>query len=220
MDDIQAVNVNCITTECGHQFHASCLLKNAAHNGFACPYCRTTLAEEPEDDDEDDEDDEDDVSQVSEQEIDLYSDYSLRGMRWLFQQAQEEPLDEEEDVNEEEEEAVEEQVPIPSAAYMTQKLQSQGITMEDLVKCMLYVNHEEYEDYESFQVKENELFGKFRILISNYNPVEDAIVRRVNAQNATNEAPPVVADNEAQPKIPNRRETMTELVDDLVRIIV
>jgi hypothetical protein len=203
MDDIQAVNINCITTECGHQFHASCLLKNAAHNGFACPYCRSTLAEEPEDDDDDDEDT---ISNISEIEDGLYDDHALRGMRWLFQQANSEPLDEEEDEDEEDQEALEEQVPVPTAAYLTQKLSAQGITMEDLVKCMLYMNHEEYEEYESFEAKEGEMFGKFRILISNYRPEE--VVPPLPNQ----------ADVEAQPKLRNRRETMigSLVVDDVV----
>jgi len=41
---------NCITTECGHQFHAACLMKNACINGFSCPSCRAQMVEqEPED---------------------------------------------------------------------------------------------------------------------------------------------------------------------------
>jgi hypothetical protein len=41
---------NCITTECGHQFHAACLMKNACINGFSCPSCRAKMVEqEPED---------------------------------------------------------------------------------------------------------------------------------------------------------------------------
>jgi hypothetical protein len=204
MDDIQAVNINCITTECGHQFHASCLLKNAAHNGFACPYCRSTLAEEP----EEEEDDDDELSQISEEENELYDDHALRGMRWLFQQANSEPLDEEEDEDEEDQEAVEEQVPAPTAAYLTQKLAAQGITMEDLVKCMLYMNHEEYEEYESYEVKENEMFGKFRILISNFRP-EEVVPSHPPANSV---------DVDAQPKARSRRETIlgSLVVDDVV----
>ena len=34
---------NCITTECGHQFHAACLMKNACINGFSCPSCRAQM---------------------------------------------------------------------------------------------------------------------------------------------------------------------------------
>ena len=58
MDDIIGLN-NRVTTECGHAFHCSCLMQNAAHNGFGCPYCRTVMAEEPVEDDDDDQDDQD-----------------------------------------------------------------------------------------------------------------------------------------------------------------
>jgi len=37
---------NCITTECGHQFHAACLMKNACINGFSCPSCRAQMVSE------------------------------------------------------------------------------------------------------------------------------------------------------------------------------
>ena len=36
---------NSITTECGHTFHASCMMKHAYLNGFKCPYCRSTMVE-------------------------------------------------------------------------------------------------------------------------------------------------------------------------------
>ena len=53
MDDIVA-NTNRVVTECGHAFHCSCLMRNACQNGFGCPYCRTKMAEKPEEDEEDD----------------------------------------------------------------------------------------------------------------------------------------------------------------------
>lgn len=37
--------VNSLTTECGHTFHTSCIMKNVARNGFSCPYCRAIMAE-------------------------------------------------------------------------------------------------------------------------------------------------------------------------------
>ena len=49
MDDID-ITKNCTTTECGHRFHASCLMTNVSHNGFSCPYYRTVMAEEFEED--------------------------------------------------------------------------------------------------------------------------------------------------------------------------
>lgn len=44
-------NVNCVTTECCHKFHASCLFKNMTNN-VDCPLCRKELVELPEEDDE------------------------------------------------------------------------------------------------------------------------------------------------------------------------
>ena len=54
MDCIESTTNNCVTTECGHCFHTNCLMKSVAHNGFGCPYCRTAMAEQPEEDDDDD----------------------------------------------------------------------------------------------------------------------------------------------------------------------
>ena len=72
---------NRVTTDCGHTFHCRCLLNNAAHNGFGCPFCRAELADEVQDSDddedeydsdedgparyEDDSDDDDDASRAS-----------------------------------------------------------------------------------------------------------------------------------------------------------
>ena len=36
-------NTNNITTECGHKFHATCLLQNVSLNGYNCPCCRTPM---------------------------------------------------------------------------------------------------------------------------------------------------------------------------------
>ena len=52
---------NCVTTECGHCFHTNCLMKNVAHNGFGCPYCRTAMAEEPEESEDGDDDESDEL---------------------------------------------------------------------------------------------------------------------------------------------------------------
>jgi hypothetical protein len=102
MEEIQE-NKNKIITECGHVFHTSCLMKNASHNGFGCPYCRTKMADEPEaDEDEEDgyyEDDEEEYEYVPD-----YNNYVLSGARWLFQRAEGEELDDDiNDANPEEE---------------------------------------------------------------------------------------------------------------------
>lgn len=75
---------NRVTTECGHTFHCRCLMTNAAHNGFGCPFCRSELADAVEDSDseseyddedgparyEDDSDEDDDASRASDYDDD------------------------------------------------------------------------------------------------------------------------------------------------------
>ena len=102
-------NKNRVTTECGHTFHCSCLMTNVSHNGFACPYCRTAMAEEVEDENEynDDystsswyygpeDDDSVDDSSVSVAGPGLEA-HVLRGMRWFFQRVDPQEDDEDED---------------------------------------------------------------------------------------------------------------------------
>jgi len=164
-DDID-IKKNCITTECGHIFHCKCLLQNAATNGFACPMCRSTMATEPELSD-----DEDEYEEYSDDEDDEeYNDNALTSFRMFHQQLAGEDVEEEQPVEEE-------QIPLvaeppvevkPNAAYIAAKLVSQGLTMEDMVKCLL-VEHEEYEpDIETNDSCSNRMFGKFRQIISNY----------------------------------------------------
>jgi hypothetical protein len=106
IDDIEGTN-NSLTTDCGHCFHTNCFLMNVSHNGFNCPNCRNQLIEEPECDDSDDEDDEDDYSDDSndsddedEEEDETTEDFSLRGLRWLFQRVDDLEEDEEDEEDE------------------------------------------------------------------------------------------------------------------------
>ena len=41
--DCVSNNINTTTTECGHCFHTSCLLKSCSINGFNCPMCRSNM---------------------------------------------------------------------------------------------------------------------------------------------------------------------------------
>jgi hypothetical protein len=73
-------NNNITVTECGHKYHSKCLIDMMSHGCFNCPMCRFTLGEikeeivtEYEDSDLD--------SDISEEEIELYTDHSLRGLR-------------------------------------------------------------------------------------------------------------------------------------------
>jgi hypothetical protein len=53
MDVIEG-NRNVVTTECGHTFHCKCMMTNVAHNGFACPLCRSEMVEMPEEEEDED----------------------------------------------------------------------------------------------------------------------------------------------------------------------
>jgi hypothetical protein len=52
--DIIEGNRNVVTTECGHTFHCKCMMTNVAHNGFACPLCRSEMVEMPEEEEDED----------------------------------------------------------------------------------------------------------------------------------------------------------------------
>ena len=174
MDDIES-NKNCVTTECGHTFHANCLMTSVAHNGFGCPYCRTAMADVPED-----EDDEDDDEGEYDEEDDEISEDTLRGFRFFMNNLTGEAHDEQ-DVEEEEvyleyeanAEPVEPDVPVPTARFIAEKLTQQGVTMEEMVKILL-LQHDEYQAQgEYLERVDSEMFGKLRIIISNFTPEQN-----------------------------------------------
>jgi len=171
MDTIEGL-CNRVVTECGHAFHCSCLMQNAAHNGFGCPYCRTKMAEEPEEE-EDEEDEEDD-------EVTVFDEDALTSFRMFHQringeEVEEEPADEWESVDgsdDEDADEDEEQDVMPTADYVAQKLTERGITLEDLVKNILFQEHSNYgENYTDYDRRSSEVYGQFRAIISQYTPV-------------------------------------------------
>lgn len=165
---------NCLTTECGHCFHTSCLMTSVAHNGFGCPYCRTKMAEEVVDEDSE----YDDEEEIYEQ----YDDYVLRGLRFFNnnlngEEHDQEDLDDEsedtEDTEEEDEdteEEDEEDTRPPPVSYVAQKLTEQGVTSEDLLKAILCSVNNYERDYEDFERVENEIFGRVQTILNNYTP--------------------------------------------------
>jgi hypothetical protein len=183
MDPIDVIK-NCVTTECGHFFHASCLMKNVAYNGFYCPYCRSTMAEKIESNDDNDYYDDD--ADYEEDDDDLYSgydeDYSLLGFR-LFMNNIEGIEHETQDINAEQlvnpNPLVTETIK-PSLEFLTQKLIEQGITMEHLIKVIL-IDHEEYNSYEvEFSNIDNDINNKLRIIISNYKREQENLIQQEN----------------------------------------
>jgi hypothetical protein len=168
--DTIETNTNCVTTECGHKFHCSCLMKNTATNGFGCPMCRQVMAEVIDDDDSVNSDstwlDLDNDTQNPD-------DNALTSFRMFQQQLDNEEVEEEEpatnadaNADAEDDESVEE--PLPSPAYLATKMAEKGITMEDMVKALL-LEHEEYEDdFEVFDRRTSEMYGELRRIILNY----------------------------------------------------
>ena len=122
------VSKNCVTTECGHKFHTSCLMKNVAFNGFECPYCRTVMAEDDDEDSNDEEYDEDNAEdEDAEDEDDDIEEPPL--LRWIIDEDTDE-IDENYPLSNED--------PIPSFDLILKTLIEKNVSYEDLVKCTLF----------------------------------------------------------------------------------
>ena len=172
-------NKNFVTTECGHCFHCSCLMKNVVNNGFDCPMCRQKMAEVMEDDDDESEDSYDIWIENERNRIRDPDDNALVSFRMFQQQIENEEIEEEPEQDDEDDEAEvsdnedneddEEEPPLPTPAYLANKLAEKGVTMEDMVKALL-LEHDEYEEeYEVFNRRTSEMYGELRRLILNYD---------------------------------------------------
>ena len=196
MNANQVINVECpicmesieglcnrVVTECGHAFHCACLMQNAAHNGFGCPYCRTVMATEPKEEEDDEEDD--DGWSVDET---VFEEDALTSFRLFHQRTNGEELEEleeeeeEEDWDTEDEGTTEEPVTetqvtvaepvrpsVPDSTYMSNKLIERRVTYEDLVKHILNLEHDEWnENYREYTTRSDEVYGQFRAAMSQY----------------------------------------------------
>lgn len=190
---------NCLTTECGHRFHTSCLMRNVAHNGFGCPYCRSIMADEPHDDEseytEGNTEDEDasihpyyDYPRTYARRTNIH-DNILRGFRFFqnnIEQIAHDPQDEEDEVrmNEEledgevEDENLEETG--PPVEYVSEKLKNQGITYEQLLRIILNRDHVEYPETEEDDQMDDSVFGKIRIIISTHYQESQNEINNIN----------------------------------------
>ena len=192
-DTIDGVK-NSVTTECGHRFHANCLMKNISHNGFGCPCCRSQMVEEP---DETDDDDSEHTSVVSDdEEIELTSatiteDFPLRGLRLMMNRVEGteiDPVDMEQENGMRYEGSV-----IPTIEAMTFTLEERGITMFQLVAAIMS-DHEEYMDWDETGLQADSLWGIMRNIITNfpgsrpYKPSQEELDEvRVNLDQAMDE---------------------------------
>jgi len=182
MDAIEGL-CNRVVTECGHAFHCACLMQNASHNGFGCPYCRTAMATEPLNEDDEDDDDGWSVDET------VFEENALTSFRLFHQRNNGEELEEEEEdwetddeseADEEEEEPVTPApapapvtapvtAPVPDSTYTSNKLKDRGVTFEDLVKHILNNEHDQWgEHYGDYTRRSDEVYGQFKAVMSNY----------------------------------------------------
>jgi hypothetical protein len=192
LDEISDIS-NRVITECNHTFHTSCLMKNIAANGFACPCCRSEMAEVKDDEDEDDED------ESYEDEDDEDERYALRGLRWFMRRIDEnessiieQPDSENNDIHDEEsdddsiDEIEDDQekedcilttygLRIPKPSYIMEKLQGKNITSEELIISLLMNEHDDVytlneTTFERMNATRNKVYGAFRAIISQFRP--------------------------------------------------
>lgn len=143
-------NTNCVLTECGHPFHSKCLMQNVAYNGFGCPYCRTKMADIPNED----------IDNSETEDID--EDYILLGMRFFNNRlnGEEHSL---EDIREELTYSGSDVK--PTVEEIAAKLIEDGVTIHDFIKAMLK-DINEYEEHEDeYDRLDDELFDKIRNVI-------------------------------------------------------
>jgi len=170
---------NNITTDCGHKFHASCLLTNVNRNGFGCPCCRAVMAESDPEADSDDEgteydDDEDDDETLLDDSLEPFSDDALRGLRLLTnllegtQHDQADVVAEYQYNGEENDDIPATETPPPPLEDTIRFLRDQDVSYEQLVAFIL-LDHEEYENqFQELERFSGDLWGRLRIMISNY----------------------------------------------------
>ena len=166
-------STNFTSTPCGHRFHSTCLLENVVRNGAGCPYCRHQMVEQPEEEiDNTTIYSETSGRNLSDVVLRQMEDDALRGLRFFTNIIEGSPHEDEdlldEDSSPHDEPSID--APKPTPAQIVERLMAIGVTMEDMVKVILFQHeHDEYEDDElQFSEKEDEIFGKMRIIISNW----------------------------------------------------
>lgn len=171
---------NNITTECGHKFHASCLMTNISRNGFGCPCCRAVMADEPDDATEvddytevDDDTEVDDYSDDGSDELFADNNDALRGLRLFANRIDGTENDQEDLVAEYQyNERENDLTVVPTLQEFVVVLREQGITYEQLVAYAM-MDLDEYTNNTRLMAdlddKSGDLWEKMRTYINNYS---------------------------------------------------
>lgn len=150
------ITKNCVTTECGHSFHTSCLMKNIAFNGFECPYCRTEMAEELDDSDSNDSDYEEEGNDAENVDDD---DNTIPDIEMNYPSSRDDP--------------------IPSFELILRNLSDKNITYEDLVKCIMH-SHYAFnfsEDYDEYKKCADSVDNEIYETIVHYKPEQENMLK-------------------------------------------
>jgi hypothetical protein len=137
-------------------------MKNVAHNGFGCPYCRNKMAEDLEEEEEDsdyesnfDEEEEEEEEEDEEEPVGD-NEMALDGMRQLFRR-----------VNNDIEDAAEEaRTRVVTAEEMTWTLIDAGYNMTDVVKAFM-INNNYHLHYPDDTTEEDEFVEKIETHMEN-----------------------------------------------------
>jgi len=136
---------NCVTTDCGHKFHASCLMKHSQLNGFSCPLCRTQMVENENDEEDPVYDDEihqiedDEILRMEEERYDILRGWNNES-RTDELQRQQEQMEMHDDVLDFQHENSESNDEAPPIEYISEQLVTRGITIDNLVAASLRTN--------------------------------------------------------------------------------
>lgn len=177
---------NNITTECGHKFHASCLMTNVSRNGFDCPCCRTMMAtldenneSESESESEYDSDADSDLYYGSDSTIDSFEDmnnhndeYILRGFRFFINQIENLQHDQQDEIAEDE---MSLSRGYPTVEYITNQCLEKGITINNLVGAILSINVK-YQRNTSIGNSYDNILDEIRLIIKNYKNNEEITI--------------------------------------------
>jgi hypothetical protein len=184
---------NRVVTDCGHAFHCACLMQNAVYNGFGCPYCRSTLATSPKEEEEEFDDDDDESFDSS-----IFEEDALTSFRMFHQQLEGEDVEEEPVENDwstvdgdEPRDEAEDPDHMPNAAYIARKLVERGVTMEDLVKNLIMLDHPAIA-LEEYERPSNGVYGNIRAIIHQYRPPRVAVVPVLEVVEVAVEVAPVL----------------------------
>jgi hypothetical protein len=149
-------------------------MKNIAHNGFGCPYCRNILAEIPRNnirelniiDEEGNGEEEELIEEINnidnQDEYYRFNDYELRAFRWLFNRANGNEIEVFENEKPYEEvyidvynEAQEIRNSLIPTSYIKKIMLKKNITYDNLIGHIFYVYNNDYtfsyENEESFK---------------------------------------------------------------------